>query len=43
MEKHKDFILHAHGEDLYAVIDQVAQKGGRELADYKERLKTTKR
>ncbi len=43
VEKHKDFILHAHGEDLYAVIDQVAQKGARELADYKERLKTTKR
>jgi len=43
VEKHQDFILHAHGEDLYAVIDQVAQKGARELADYKERLKTTKR
>lgn len=43
VEKHRDFILHAHGEDLYAAIDQVAQKGARELADYKERLKTSKR
>jgi len=43
VEKHKDFMLHAHGDDLYAVIDQVAQKGSRELADYKARLKTSKR
>jgi len=43
VEKHEDFILHQDGEDLYAVIDQIAQKGARVLADYKARLKTTKR
>ncbi len=43
VEKHQDFIVNEHGEDLYAVIDHVAQTGSRVLADYKARLKTSKR
>lgn len=43
VRKHDDFILHAEGEDLYALIDLISQKGARELADHKEKLKTTKR
>jgi len=33
----------ATGDDLYVVIDQVAQKGVRQLTDYKEKLRETHR
>jgi putative sigma-54 modulation protein len=41
--KHEDFISTAHGEDLYAIIDQVTHKGVRQLTDYKEKLRDTHR
>jgi putative sigma-54 modulation protein len=43
VEKHEDFISTAHGEDLYATIDLVVQKGARQLTDFKEKLKMGKR
>lgn len=43
VEKHDDFISHANGEDLYAVIDEVVHKGVRQLTDFKEKLKLGKR
>lgn len=42
VEKHADFVSHAKGPDLYAAIDLVAEKGERQLRDFKERLKQTK-
>lgn len=42
VEKRDDFISHAQGDDLYLVIDQVVQKGVRQLTDYKEKLKLGK-
>lgn len=39
VEKHEDFIAHAQGDDLYAAIDHVVQKGSRQLSEFKERLK----
>lgn len=43
VEKHDDFVSHAKGDDLYAAIDQVVQKGVRQLTDFKEKLKLGKR
>ncbi len=43
VEKHQDFVSHAHGDDLYLLIDQVVQKGSRQLTDFKEILKQGKR
>lgn len=40
VEKHEDFVTHAVGEDLYAVIDQVVQKGSRQLSEFKAQLKS---
>ncbi len=37
--KHPDFVAHAKGEDLYAAVDLVVQKGTRQLTDFKEQLK----
>lgn len=39
VEKHADFISHATGPDVYALIDTVVEKGGRQLKDFKEKLK----
>lgn len=39
VEGHDDFVAHASGEDLYAVIDDIAHKASRQLHEYKERLK----
>lgn len=38
VERHEDFIAHAKAEDPYAAIDLVAEKGERQLRDYKEKL-----
>lgn len=43
VEKHDDFVSKAHGDDLYATIDHVVQKGVRQLTDFKEKLKQGKR
>lgn len=43
VEKHADFVAKATGEDLYGCIDQCAEKMTRQLADFKERLKNSKR
>lgn len=43
VEKHEDFISHETGEDLYAVIDAVLQKGSRQVSEFKEKLKNGKR
>ncbi|MDX2147076.1 MAG: ribosome-associated translation inhibitor RaiA [Planctomycetota bacterium] len=43
VEKHADFVSHSTGEDVYAAIDDVVQKGSRQLADFKEKLKTENR
>ncbi len=37
--KHEDFVANATGEDVYAIIDQVAHKGVRQLTEYKEKLR----
>lgn len=42
VEKHEDFISHATAQDPYAAIDLVAEKGERQLRDFKERLKQAK-
>lgn len=39
VEKHKDFVSHAEGQDPYAAIDLVTEKGERHLREFKERLK----
>lgn len=43
VEHHDDFVCRASGEDLYALVDQVVQKGARQLTDFKEKLKTGNR
>ena len=43
VEKHDDFVSKSSDEDLYAAIDAVAQKGARQLSEFKEKLKTGKR
>jgi len=42
VEKHKDFVSHATSPDLYAAIDLVAEKGERQLRDFKEIIKQGK-
>lgn len=42
VEKHDDFVSHAKGQDVYAAIDLVAEKGERQLRDFKEKLKQGK-
>ncbi|MCE7972906.1 MAG: ribosome-associated translation inhibitor RaiA [Leptolyngbya sp. PLA1] len=39
VEKHDDFVSHATGQDAYAAIDLVMEKGERQLRDFKEQLK----
>lgn len=39
VEKHADFVSRATGADVYLLIDQVVEKGARQLKDFKERLK----
>ena len=39
VEKHKDFVSHATGKDVYAAIDLVLEKGERHLREFKEQLK----
>jgi putative sigma-54 modulation protein len=39
VEKHDDFVSHAEGQDPYAAIDLVLEKGERHLREFKERLK----
>ena len=41
--KHQDFIAHTDGDDLYACIDLCVDKMTRQLTDFKERLKNSKR
>lgn len=43
VEKHDNFVSHAQGDDLYALIERVTQKSARQLTDFKERLKNGKR
>lgn len=38
--KHQDFISHAHGQDLYACIDDCVEKAARQLRDFKEKLRS---
>lgn len=42
VEKHDDFVSHAKGQDVYAAIDLVVEKGERQLRDFKEKLKLGK-
>jgi len=42
VEKHDDFVSHAVGQDAYAAIDLVVEKGERQLRDFKEQLKQGK-
>ena len=37
--KHDDLVAHAKGDDLYAAIDQAADKAERQIRDYKEKLR----
>jgi putative sigma-54 modulation protein len=39
VRRHEDFVAHATDTDLYAAIDLVAEKGERQLREFKERLK----
>jgi ribosomal subunit interface protein len=41
--KHDDFVSHEVGEDLYACIDAVIQKGSRQLSEFKEQLRNGKK
>jgi putative sigma-54 modulation protein len=43
VEKHDDFVSSCSHEDLYTAIDQAVQKAGRQLTDFKEKLKLGKR
>lgn len=36
---HKDLVAHAKGPDVYACIDEAADKVARQLTDYKEQLR----
>lgn len=42
VQKHDDFVCHAKGQDVYAAIDLVVEKGERQLRDFKEKLKQGK-
>lgn len=43
VQKHEDFVSKAHGPNVYALIDEVVDKGVRQLTDFKEKLKLEKR
>lgn len=43
VEKHDDFIAHVKGTDIYECIDLSIDKLTRQLTDFKERLKNSKR
>lgn len=43
VEKSHSFVASGEGEDLTTLIDEVTQKGVRQLTDFKERLKGGKR
>jgi putative sigma-54 modulation protein len=43
VEKHDDFIAHVTGADIYECIDLSIDKLTRQLTDFKERLKNSKR
>lgn len=43
VEKHEEFVSHAEGEDLYATADKAITKSQRQLTDFKEKLKSSKR
>jgi len=40
---HDDFVSHATGDDLYAAIDLVSEKGERHLREFKDKLRTPNR
>jgi len=41
--KHDDFVARATDEDLYKAIDAAAHKSERQIKDFKERLRDSKR
>ena len=43
VEHHDDFIAKAEGTDVYVVIDHAVDKAARQLKDFKEKLKLSKR
>jgi len=43
VEKHDDFVAKERGHDIYGCIDLCVDKLARQLADFKERLKNSKR
>lgn len=43
VEKHDDFVVNNVAQDLYATIDLSVDKMSRQLAEFKERLKNSKR
>ncbi len=43
VEHHEDFVARSHGQDLYEAIDLCVDKMARQLTEFKERLKNTKR
>lgn len=42
-EKHDTFVAKHDGHDVYECIDQCVEKMSRQLTDFKEKLKNTKR
>ena len=42
-EKHDTFVSKDHGTDVYHLIDSATEKMTRQLTDFKEKLKNTKR
>ena len=43
VEHHEDFVSHSKDADVYAAIDQVVNKGVRQLKDHKEKTRDAKR
>lgn len=43
VEKHEEFVCHADGDDLLTAIDAAVAKSQRQLTDYKDKLKQSKR
>ncbi len=43
VEKHETFVASAEGTDLYEAIDRSVDKMARQLTDFKDRLKNSKR
>ncbi len=42
-EKHEPFIARDRGDDIYACLDRAVNKATRQLSDFKDRLKNSKR